>query len=87
MIALRLTGSRCRCAQCRGSFNSVSVFDSHRKGNFEECGAERRCLTVLEMRAKGWRVNARGFWIERSRCDMAHRSGDRIEVDTVVGLV
>jgi hypothetical protein len=74
MIAARLTGSRCRCTACGGLFNSVSVFDRHRVGNWESRGANRRCLTVAEMRNRGWRINARGFWIERSRIDTTHRS-------------
>jgi hypothetical protein len=84
MIAARLTGSRCRCTACGGLFNSVSVFDRHRVGNLENRGANRRCLTIPQMQAKGWRVNARGFWIERLRFDTARRSGDHVVPDIQV---
>jgi len=78
MSGVRLTGSRCRCASCGQLFNSVSVFDRHRVGGWENRGANRRCLTTPQMQAKGWRVNVRGFWIERSRPAVAHRSGDQV---------
>jgi hypothetical protein len=77
MIAAKLTGSRCQCSACGELFNSVSVFDRHRVGNWENRGANRRCLTIPQMQAKGWRLNIRGFWIERSRPDAAPRNGDR----------
>jgi len=65
MIALRLTGSRCRCSACGEAFNSTSVFDRHRVGGWQGRGADRRCLSQSEMRARGWDRNAHGFWIER----------------------
>jgi len=86
MIGASLTGSRCRCASCGGLFNSVSVFDRHRVGNWESRGPGRRCLTVSEMQGKGWRINARGFWIERCRLDTAPRSAD-LGLAAVPGLV
>lgn len=85
MIAVRLTGSRCRCAKCAELFNSISVFDRHRVGNWEGRGANRRCLTNLQMQAKGWRVNTRGFWIERSRRAVALRSGDQADPTLIDG--
>jgi len=75
MIAARLTGSRCRCTACGELFNSVSVFDRHRVRNWARRGANRHCLNVAQMRDRGWRVNVRGFWIERSRLDTKPRSG------------
>lgn len=78
MIAARLTGSRCRCSACGELFNSVSLFDRHRVGTWEHRGANRRCLTIPQMQARGWRLNVRGFWIERSRPDAAPRSGDQV---------
>ncbi len=65
MIAQRLTGSRCRCSACGEYFNSVSTFDRHRHGGWQGRGADRRCLTPAELRARGWTLNAHGFWIER----------------------
>lgn len=84
MIAARLTGSRCQCSACGELFNSVSVFDRHRVGNWEDRGAKRRCLTIPQMQSKDWRVNARGFWIERSRVDTARRSGVHVFPDIQV---
>jgi hypothetical protein len=79
MNGVRLTGSRCRCSVCGELFNSVSVFDRHRIGNWENRGANRRCLTIPGMLAKGWRLNAGGFWIERQRIDVTHRRGDPVQ--------
>ncbi len=76
MIARRLTGASCRCAACGEYFNSVSVFDRHRVGNWEARGANRRCFATDEMLSRGWRLNARGFWIERPRLDTARRRRD-----------
>jgi len=78
MIAHRLTGSRCRCSTCGEVFNSVSTFDRHRVGAWQERGALRRCLTVYEMVIRGWSVTARGFWIERQRIDTNSTSDDLI---------
>jgi hypothetical protein len=86
MIGAKLTGSRCQCSTCREFFNSISVFDRHRVGNWENRGATRRCLSVHEMRAKGWRLNVRGFWIERSRIDTASRAGDQVVPSHTDGL-
>lgn len=76
MIAYRLTGARCRCARCDELFNSVSIFDRHRVGSYQERGTLRRCLSVDEMVVRGWARNARGFWIERQRIDVTRTSHD-----------
>jgi hypothetical protein len=76
VIAARLTGSRCQCASCGELFNSVSVFNRHRVGGWENRGTNRHCLTIPQLQAKGWSLNARFFWIERSRIDKGRRSGD-----------
>ena len=39
----------------------------HRVGDWKERGAHRRCLTVDEMKAKGWSQKDDGFWITRKR--------------------
>ena len=75
-IARRLTGSRGQCPRCAEYFNSISVFDRHRIGNWEAEGRNRRCLTRLEMLSRGWRLNRRGFWIERQRIDAPRRRRD-----------
>jgi len=62
----RLRGRRCLCRGCGEFFNSLSPFEQHRVGVFGIPGA-RRCLTVAEMRAKGWLPNAAGFWTTGKR--------------------
>lgn len=60
----QLTGGRCQCPACGEYFSSVREFDRHRVGNFAESGQlmhTRRCLTVAELSARGWRRDARGF--------------------------
>jgi len=57
---MRLSGNRCQCTACGEFFNRVSTFDKHRTGRF---GVDRRCLTTEEMQARGWSLNAAGFWI------------------------
>jgi hypothetical protein len=53
MATLKLTGRRCECPACNQLFNSVFAFDAHRVG---AAGAKgRRCLTVAELTARGWR--------------------------------
>jgi hypothetical protein len=79
MIAYRLTGARCRCDACGETFNSVSIFDRHRVGSYQERGALRRCLSVDDMVVRGWARNARGFWIERERIDAPRRSHDLVK--------
>jgi predicted DNA-binding transcriptional regulator AlpA len=81
-ILRRLTGSRCRCPTCDEYFNSTSAFDRHRAGPWRDQGMHRRCLSADEMTARGWRLNAKGFWIERQRpvagLDRARISGDQV---------
>ena len=83
--SVTLTGSRCRCDSCGEHFNSVSVFDRHRVGDWQERGTRRQCLKVAQMQARGWSRNAGGFWVERclvnarERLDLTRRSGDRTE--------
>jgi hypothetical protein len=81
--SVTLTGNRCRCAAWGEHFNSVSVFDRHCAGEWQERGTRRRCLSVPEMQARNWSQNATGFWTERAfgnareRLDRTRRSGDR----------
>ena len=61
-----LSGNRCECAACGERFNRVSTFDKHRVGEFAKPGEwanTRRCLSVDEMQAKGWRANDKGYWV------------------------
>ena len=48
---MRLTGDRNQCPSCLLGFNSTPAFDKHRTGPFD---GVRRCLTEVEMLAKGW---------------------------------
>lgn len=57
----RLTGSRCQCADCGKYFGSVRGFDRHRVGKFDNPAKRRRCLTLVELLARGWDRDARGF--------------------------
>lgn len=87
MVALRLNGNRCRCTACGEHFNSVSTFDRHRVGGWQGRGADRRWLNPSEMRANGWSLNARGFWIERKRpperIDRTRHSGAAVQTATL----
>ena len=60
---MKLTGKRCQCMACGQYFNRDSTFDKHRVGPM----SERRCLTLEEMRTKGWQHNTAGFWITAPR--------------------
>jgi hypothetical protein len=76
------------CRDCGQDFAGVSYFDQHRVGTHQYTYSQgaamdppredgRRCLSIAEMEAKGWRRNARGRWadpeaVERLR--EAHRS-------------
>ena len=61
MKNLRPGVSRCLCAACKESFNSVAAFDMHRVGDPKK--GTRRCLSVGEMYEKGMRENADGYWV------------------------
>jgi hypothetical protein len=64
------------CRSCRQDFNSVELFDRHRVGKHAydwspECEDGRRCLDANEMAALGWRLNARGRWVDPARAARA----------------
>ena len=62
--------TRSKCAACGVVFASVSAFDAHRVGNYERRDpatgrkrrATRRCLSLVELVARGMVQNARSFW-------------------------
>jgi hypothetical protein len=62
---------RNECSGCGEDFNSVELFDRHRRGSFEP--NDRYCLTVGEMQAHGWESNERGRWVDPARGDRAER--------------
>lgn len=80
---MKLTGDRCRCSGCGEYFNRSSTFTAHRVGPYAPINRPntRRCLTVAEMQAKGWRLNAAGFWITAKRLASTHAS----RVETAIG--
>lgn len=59
---MTLTGDKCQCPTRDQLFNSTYAFDKHRVGTW----GSRRCLTDIEMRAKGMAVNRGGFWISQA---------------------
>ena len=63
---MKLTSNRNQCPSCGEYFNRTSSFDRHRTGAFgtgiDGTSPERRCLTINEMQAKGFRKSAHGFW-------------------------
>jgi hypothetical protein len=88
-ILPQLTGSRCQCAACGALFNSITVFDKHRRGDFSDQGRQRNCIEREEMLLKGWSRNGSGFWIESRMSSVdrerTRRSGDRRSVGGQVG--
>ncbi len=61
---MKLKGKRCQCSACEQGFNRESTFNKHRVGVI---GVDRRCLTVEEMKDRGWRKNDLGFWLQAPR--------------------
>jgi hypothetical protein len=63
----RLSGGRCRCSACGLYFTGTREFDRHRTGPYAKQGewhGKRRCLSLLELQERGWRMNDRGFWMQ-----------------------
>lgn len=61
------------CPTCGERFRSSRAFDMHRAGEYGRIGpnglylpAQRRCLTVDEMRGAGMLRNKRGLWITKA---------------------
>lgn len=46
----------CRCMRCGKYFNSPSAFVTHM--------VDGKCLDARHMRARGMKINERGYWIE-----------------------
>ena len=55
-----LRGDRNQCGACGQYFNSSHAFDKHRVG--EHQNNKRRCLSIMDMTAKGMFVGDDGFW-------------------------
>ena len=52
---------KCRCTDCGLYFNSTHGFEKHRVGKVGT--ADRRCLTIGELQARGWSQNRTRHWI------------------------
>ena len=61
---LRRGTDRCRCMACGAYFGRSGTFTSHRIGNWENDGENRRCRTAAEMTALGWLIDEGGYWIQ-----------------------
>lgn len=63
-FSLRPGSAACACDACGERFTSISAFDEHRTGPFEQNGRphQRRCRTAAEMIARGMVRNDRGYW-------------------------
>lgn len=73
---------RCRCMNCGHYFRSSGTFARHRVGNWEQDGANRRCLTIEQMLAKGWLQDDVGYWIRSKMPTSAAASRRQAEIDT-----
>lgn len=62
---MKLTGDRNQCRGCGEFFNSTAAFEKHRRGDFGNEENPRRCLTPMEMSARGMAKNADGFLVTK----------------------
>lgn len=70
--------SRCTCPACSEIFSGESIFDMHRRGEYNRNGRPgsqhptnpRRCLTPAEMLSRGM-VQVHGVWMSRLRIKIA----------------
>jgi hypothetical protein len=71
---MKLKKNRCKCSHCGEYFNSLRGFDKHRMGSFKDRGIYRRCLTIVELVARGWSKNKEGFWITETHAQRRSRA-------------
>ena len=67
MTRRALTGGRCQCMECGLYFTGTREFDRHRAGNYARPGqwqGTRRCLAVVELKARRWRQDESGNWMQ-----------------------
>jgi len=57
------------CGECGLDFSSVEAFDKHRVGRHEPL--ERRCLSLEELKERGFAQDARGRWTIPARAARA----------------
>jgi len=77
---MTLTGNRCRCSGCGEYFNSTSMFDRHRAGDWKDRGSNRRCLSPAELSERGYLKNSAGFWIREGMPASLGRERARDEI-------
>lgn len=60
-----LRGHRSLCRECGEYFGGTWMFARHRTGTFGtiQKPGTRRCLTVAEMKRRGWHLRPDGFWV------------------------
>lgn len=59
-----------RCSGCNQVFAGIVAFDAHRTGKYTR--KHRRCLTPIEMIARGMTHNAKGWWTMKQECDYSY---------------
>jgi|JI10StandDraft_1071094.scaffolds.fasta_scaffold12737_10 hypothetical protein len=62
MKPLKVTHTRCQCAECGEYFNSVGAFDKHRIHRVEKKPVYPYCLSPDGMLLSGMVKNASGYW-------------------------
>jgi hypothetical protein len=78
------------CVACGEDFGSTTAFDAHRVGQHAysfapEHPGGRRCLTPVEMRAKGFKKNTRGRWSLSSYVEVPQEEVDLAGAGTYAG--
>lgn len=83
-----LRAGRCQCPACGELFTSVREFDRHRVGSFAQMGGrhDRRCLTAEDLKGRGWRKDARGFWMQGRRRQYAPAKAGELREGTTESL-
>ena len=82
---MRVTGSRCKCAECGDFFNSTTAFDKHRAGPYDR-PPFRWCLSEFAMEVVGMAKNADGFWASKLFGDAKTRAFAPGVVRVVAGI-
>jgi hypothetical protein len=75
------------CRSCGEDFGSVSAFDAHRVGKQEHPFGPahpdgRRCLSIVELRERGWTEDGRGRWRRASDGAPWASSEDQVTTET-----
>lgn len=62
MAKLTQGTDKCRCTACGEYFARSGTFAKHRIGDWQDKGANRRCMTITQMARRGWKMDTEGFW-------------------------